>query len=94
MAQLRSTPAAEALEALAALADSGDRDDWRQMFEQGPLGVVEHERPEVVLGAVENAAAYSVIATDDLESLGAATWALDYFAGRSESTGPPPQNPT
>ncbi len=81
MSQIRSTPASTALEVLAALGDSandGVRDDWRQVFEPGPLGVVEHDRPEVVLAAVENATACSVIATDDLESLGAA-----YFAGAS-----------
>ncbi|MCP3936591.1 MAG: hypothetical protein GY708_14590 [Actinomycetia bacterium] len=82
MFQVRSTPASKALEALAALGDSADdsvrdRDDWRQVFEQGPIGVVEHERPADVLSAVENAAPYSVIATNDLESLGATSWALD-----------------
>ncbi len=60
MSLVRLTPTSKALEALAASADSAgrrDRDDWRQVFEQGSLGVVEHERPEVVLGAVEENAA-------------------------------------
>ena len=94
--QLGSASESKALEALAVLdVSGGERDlvlermagrgDWRGVFERGPLGLVEHEREEVLLSAAMRAAAYYESAPDDLEALGALAWAIDHFAMRAES---------
>ena len=94
LGQLSSGATPKALEALAALVVScgernlvgqrlAQRDDRCRLFEQGPLNLADHEREEIVLGALKNAGAYFESVPDDLDSLGAAVWALDYFVGRS-----------
>ncbi len=94
--QLSSAVAPKVLEALAALSVCGSerdsvrqrmasRTDWRRIFEQGPLGLAEREREEVLIAAVRNAAVYFETERHDLDALGVAAWAIDYFAGRSKS---------